>query len=76
MMEKPTLVDARGLMCPMPLLRLRLALNRLKSGDRLTIYADDPTFEYEFATFCKWSSITQLTKKESVGFMTYTIEVK
>ena len=48
MMEKPTLVDARGLICPIPLLHMRLAINCLTTGDRLTIYADDPTFEKEF----------------------------
>lgn len=75
MMEKPTLVDARGLICPIPLLHMRLAINCLTTGDRLTIYADDPTFEKEFAMFCTLSSITPLTKEQSGDFMTYTIQV-
>lgn len=34
-------LDARGLQCPMPLLKTRLALNGLQPGERLQVLASD-----------------------------------
>lgn len=35
-------VNARGLSCPMPLLKMKLALNNLSSGESLGLLATDP----------------------------------
>lgn len=34
-------LDARGLLCPMPLLKMRLALNSMQQGERLQVLASD-----------------------------------
>lgn len=36
------LVDARGLACPLPLIKARAALPRLDDGDTLVVLATDP----------------------------------
>ena len=38
----PRLVDARGLLCPLPLLRARAALATLTPGETLLVLATDP----------------------------------
>jgi tRNA 2-thiouridine synthesizing protein A len=37
-----TLLDLRGLRCPLPALKTRKALTRLASGDRLVVECTDP----------------------------------
>jgi tRNA 2-thiouridine synthesizing protein A len=43
------LVDARGLRCPVPLLRARAALRRIPAGDTLVVLADDPEAPIDLA---------------------------
>ncbi len=35
-------IDARGLRCPLPVLRMEAVLRRLAPGERVRIIADDP----------------------------------
>lgn len=45
-------VDARGLRCPMPLLKARKALSALQVGERLQVWATDPGAEADFKAYC------------------------
>ena len=38
-------VDARGLACPMPIVKLTKTVKSTSVGDTITIMADDPGFE-------------------------------
>jgi tRNA 2-thiouridine synthesizing protein A len=38
----PLVLDARGLRCPLPYLRARLALETLDAAETLVVLADDP----------------------------------
>jgi tRNA 2-thiouridine synthesizing protein A len=44
-------LDARGLRCPMPLLKLKQALHSLAVGDILTISTTDPVSQRDFVVF-------------------------
>jgi tRNA 2-thiouridine synthesizing protein A len=46
---KPVLVDARGLRCPLPLVRARQALLGLASDDELVVLATDPEAPIDLA---------------------------
>jgi len=46
-------VDARGLKCPLPTLRAALAMERLPSGGRLVLVADDPVTARDFPAWCR-----------------------
>ena len=37
-----TILDLTGLKCPLPALKTRKALKRLKAGDQLEVYCTDP----------------------------------
>ncbi|MCB9957090.1 MAG: sulfurtransferase TusA family protein [Rhodospirillaceae bacterium] len=53
-MDDPDLVlDARGLKCPLPVLKARKRLNGLASGAVLTVLASDPAARKDFAAFCE-----------------------
>jgi tRNA 2-thiouridine synthesizing protein A len=46
---KPVLVDARGLRCPLPLVRARQALVGLAAGEALIVLATDPEAPIDLA---------------------------
>lgn len=45
-------VDVKGQNCPMPLLRAKLALGELTSGEHLLVLATDPYSVMDFEAFC------------------------
>lgn len=54
--ELPTpdvVVDARGLNCPLPILRAKKALAGMESGQVLRIEATDPGSKQDFSAFCR-----------------------
>ena len=46
-------LDARGLNCPLPILRTKKALTDMASGQVLKIMATDPGAVKDFQAFCK-----------------------
>jgi TusA-related sulfurtransferase len=46
-------VDARGLNCPLPILRAKKALADMQSGQILKVLATDPGSQRDFAAFAK-----------------------
>ena len=46
-------VDARGLICPLPILRAKKALADMESGQILKVLATDPGSQRDFAAFSK-----------------------
>lgn len=47
-----TIVDARGLLCPWPVLRLSRAARELGGAGRIILLADDPAAASEVAQLC------------------------
>ena len=48
-----TLLDARGLNCPLPILKTRKALKDLAPGGALRVLATDPGSIEDFPAFCR-----------------------
>ena len=46
-------VDARGLNCPLPILRAKKALSTLTSGQVLKVIATDPGSQRDFTAFAR-----------------------
>jgi tRNA 2-thiouridine synthesizing protein A len=46
-------LDARGLKCPLPVLKARKALRDVPLGDTLTVLVTDPGAPGDFAHFCE-----------------------
>ena len=51
-MTDPKLLDAVGLLCPLPVLKARRRLAALSSGEDLTVHADDPAAIVDIPHFC------------------------
>lgn len=83
-LSKPVLVikdmvDGRGFACPMPLLKTKVALRSVVSGESLYVVATDPNSQADIMAFCQQSlqtkamnslllSINQATVSDSEEF--------
>ena len=47
------LLDAKGLNCPLPILRTKKALKDIPSGGTLEVHATDPGAVKDFEAFCR-----------------------
>lgn len=67
-------LDARGLDCPLPLLKAKQALNRMAVGQLLEIYATDAGSVRDFAVFSEQSGHKLLCSEERDGEYHYIIK--
>lgn len=59
-------LDARGLLCPLPVLKARKALRALEPGQVLRLRADDPAAVVDVPHFCAEAG-HELVTAEDVG---------
>lgn len=74
MQEQIAEVDARGLSCPLPLLKAKQALNRLAAGERLRVVATDSGSVRDFRVFCEQSGNRLIEASEDDGVYTYLLQ--
>jgi tRNA 2-thiouridine synthesizing protein A len=67
-------VDARGLACPMPLLKAKRALNNMHVGQRLRVLATDQGSVRDFRVFAEQSGHLLLDSDETGGVYSYLME--
>lgn len=48
------MIDARGLLCPEPLMIVRNHVRKMAAGERVAIVATDPSTRRDFADFCRF----------------------
>ncbi|RZU47222.1 TusA-related sulfurtransferase [Fluviicoccus keumensis] len=58
------LLDARGLRCPMPLLKLKQALHALPPGGSLTVLTTDAGSKRDFGAFLRQAGHTLVSLEE------------
>ncbi len=66
-------LDAKGLSCPMPVVRARLEIDKLANGDVLKVLATDPGSSSDFENFAKMTGHELLDSTEDEGVYTYLI---
>ena len=65
-LENTTRVDARGLSCPMPIVRTALAVKQLPSGALIEVLATDPGSQRDFVAWCR-STGHELVEQSTEG---------
>lgn len=73
-MDVDILVDARGESCPMPLLRAKMALNKMESGQCLQVLATDAGSVRDFESFIKLTEHTLSSKVDGEEFIYYIVK--
>ncbi len=66
-------VDARGLLCPLPVLRARKVLAGMTPGSVLRVLADDPMAVIDMPHFCTESGHVFSGMTEGDGWQVYLI---
>lgn len=59
-------VDARGLNCPLPILKAKKALSEVQSGELLKVLCTDPGSVRDFQAFSKQTG-NELVEQQTVG---------
>ena len=60
-------LDARGLKCPLPILKARKALNTMQPGQTLAVLATDPGSVRDFQAFCRATGDALLDQVTDAG---------
>ena len=67
-------LDATGLLCPLPVLKLRKRLTALPAGDRIRMRADDPAAIVDVPHFCAESGHLLVDTTEDGTAQIYLVE--
>lgn len=66
-------LDAKGLNCPLPILKAKKSLNTMQPGQILAIEATDPGSAKDFESFCKQTGNELVKASEANGVYFYEI---
>ena len=69
-------LDARGLNCPLPILRAKKALAEITSGQVLKILSTDPGSVKDFQAFAKQTGNELMSSTEASGEYTFFMKKK
>jgi tRNA 2-thiouridine synthesizing protein A len=67
------LLDAKGLSCPLPVLRARKAMKQVAPGEILEVLATDPGAVEDFKAFCEVTGYVLVDWREDDGVYSFTI---
>ena len=67
-------LDAKGLNCPLPILKAKKAINTLETGNTLQVLATDPGSVKDFEAFCRSTGHQLLESGEDSGTFNFLIK--
>ena len=73
-MGKEELIDATGLLCPLPVLKAQKRLRALPAGATLRLLATDPASWVDVPHFCATGGHRLLSAEDRDGIKSYLIE--
>ena len=66
----PLSLDACGLACPGPIMKIKESIQQIKPGQELIVKASDPGFASDFNAFCKANGLEVLSVTKDKGIIT------
>ena len=73
MTDKADILDATGLLCPLPVLKARKRLKSMSDGSILRMLADDPAAIVDVPHFCSEAGHALLESRDGDGHRVYLI---
>lgn len=67
-------LDAKGLNCPLPILKAKKALKEVPPGGTLEVQATDPGSVADFQAFCRTTGNELIESKSEGGVYTFLIK--
>lgn len=71
--QPAAVVDAKGLSCPLPVVRARLAIENVEPGEVIEVLATDPGSVSDFDNWSKMSGHELLESRQDGDTYTYLI---
>ncbi|WP_144185915.1 sulfurtransferase TusA family protein [Elioraea rosea] len=71
-----TVLDLKGLSCPLPVLRANKALRTMAAGARLRVLATDPASVRDFQAYCQQTGHALVAFSEDRGTYSFVIQRK
>lgn len=68
-------VDARNLLCPMPVIRTQNAVKNLEPGNRVRVLCTDPGAMADIPAWCRINGHTLISAEEVDDLITIVVEV-
>jgi Predicted redox protein, regulator of disulfide bond formation len=68
-----TVLNVKGLSCPLPVLHTRNAMKNLSAGAVIEIHSTDPASVQDFDAYCRHSGSDLLSRREEEGVFTFEI---
>jgi tRNA 2-thiouridine synthesizing protein A len=68
-----SLLDVKGLACPLPVLRANRALRGMQPGERLRVLATDRAAVADFRAYCQETGHSLVSFAEESGVFSFTI---
>ena len=73
-MDKKETLDAKGLMCPMPIVKLAKKMKEMKVGEVIELIADDVGSKEDVPAWCKRTGNELVSQKEEGGAFFFYIK--
>ena len=70
----PVELDAKGLNCPLPILKTKKAMKDIAAGDTIKVVATDPGSVADFGAFCRTGGHELVESSEADGVFTFVIK--
>lgn len=67
-------LDAKGLKCPMPVMKLRTAMNEMEPGQVIKVETTDRGSVPDFAAWAKRTGNTILSQSEESGVFSFLVK--
>jgi tRNA 2-thiouridine synthesizing protein A len=74
--DKDETLDARGLMCPMPIVRLAKKVKEMRPGQVLELMADDVGAKEDVPAWCSRTGNQMVGQEEDGGTFKFYIRIK
>ena len=71
-----TVLDVKGMTCPLPVLRAHRALRTMPAGARLRVLATDRAAVSDFQAFCRETGHALLAWSDEAGVLSFLIRAR
>ena len=75
-MQKDASLDAKGLMCPMPIVKLAKKMKELQVGQVLELIADDPGAKEDVPAWCSRTGHQLVGTEEEGKMLRFYVRIK
>ena len=69
-------LDTRGLLCPLPVLKLRKAIENISQNEKIKLLTDDPAALVDIPHFCSEQGHQMMERLQEKNYYLFIIETK